>query len=82
MTLLMALCRRSSQKKKRHSSSILQRVSFSRLKEENEIPLVPLEERAAGQPDAISESEMVGFRGQILNFSKERKKSVSEMVSV
>lgn len=48
----------------------MRRVSFTRRKEDDEIPLVPLGE-PAGEPDTISENEMAGFRGQILSFSKD-----------
>ena len=64
--------RRSSQRKESHrkSSGNLRRVSFSRRKDEDEIPLVALEE-PVGELDAITENEMDGFRGQIMSFSKD-----------
>lgn len=70
--------RRSQHRDSQHRpTSILRGVSFSRRKEEDEIPLVPLDQ-PAGQLDAISENEMAGFRGQILSFSELRRKSIAD----
>lgn len=69
---LYGYSRRSSQRKdgQHRSSSILRRVSFLRHKDDDEIPLVPIEE-PVGEPDTIPENEMTGYQNQIRRFSEE-----------
>ena len=65
----------------RRSSSFLRRVSFSRHKEDDEIPLVTIDE-PGGEPDVISENEMIGYRDQIMKLSSEneqKRRSFTDM---
>ena len=57
-------------------------MSFTRHREEDELPLVELGETGeeSGGPDAISEGEMMGLRKQIMRYSQNMEDSPQMLV--